>query len=176
MVRLPQRILVLGCPGSGKSTLARQLARKRDLPVFHLDDYYWHEGWTKPDPIQWRDTLEALVRREEWILDGNHQDTLAIRLERATSAIVLDMSAALCLYRVARRGLVRFLGETKSLPLRVRPGRLGRFSLDPRFVAKVVLFRQRELPTLLRELAERGDVLDVRVLRSTVEVREFLMA
>ncbi|SCG68758.1 AAA domain-containing protein [Micromonospora echinaurantiaca] len=31
------RILVAGSPGAGKSTLAREVARRLDLPLIHLD-------------------------------------------------------------------------------------------------------------------------------------------
>ncbi|MDB1939910.1 isopentenyl transferase family protein [Clostridium tertium] len=34
------RIIIIGCGGSGKSTLARNLSKKTNLPVVHLDKIF----------------------------------------------------------------------------------------------------------------------------------------
>ena len=40
-----EKILIIGCSGSGKSTLAVALGEKLGLPVVHLDQLWWKEGW-----------------------------------------------------------------------------------------------------------------------------------
>lgn len=42
---LPKKITILGCPESGKSTLAIILSKRFNIPVFHLDLYFWKPGW-----------------------------------------------------------------------------------------------------------------------------------
>jgi hypothetical protein len=173
-VHLSQRILVLGCPGSGKSALSRELARITGLPLFHLDDYYWGENWKRPRPDQWQSSLETLVSKAEWILDGNHQETLSVRLSRASAVVLLDMPVSLCLYRVARRGVARVLGDTESLPSRIRETRPRSLVVDPRFVLKVALFRVRQLPILLQMAYGSPNAPDVHLLRSSQEIAAFL--
>ena len=46
-----ERVVILGCCGAGKSTLARQLGIKLELPVIHLDTYFWQVGWVESDPL-----------------------------------------------------------------------------------------------------------------------------
>ena len=65
-----KRILILGSSGSGKSTLARQLGAKKNLPVIFLDQHFWRAGWRESTDEQWQATLEKLIQRDQWIMDG----------------------------------------------------------------------------------------------------------
>lgn len=47
------RILVIGCAGSGKSTLSRKLHYILDLPVIHLDTYFWNANWVPKSNEEW---------------------------------------------------------------------------------------------------------------------------
>gem|GEM_PF-6797859 len=40
-----QKVAIIGSYGAGKSISARSLGNKLDLPVIHLDAYYWQPGW-----------------------------------------------------------------------------------------------------------------------------------
>ncbi len=42
--------MIIGKPGSGKSTFAKQLSTILSLPVYHIDQYYFHSDWSKQDP------------------------------------------------------------------------------------------------------------------------------
>ncbi|MGL4882562.1 MAG: hypothetical protein ACRC8K_16095 [Waterburya sp.] len=44
-----KRIAIIGCCGAGKSTLAKSLGEKLNLPVIHLDTYYWQPGWQETE-------------------------------------------------------------------------------------------------------------------------------
>lgn len=46
-----EKILIIGCSGSGKSTLAVALGEKLGLPVVHLDQLWWKEGWRNATPL-----------------------------------------------------------------------------------------------------------------------------
>jgi hypothetical protein len=165
-----QRILVLGCPGSGKSSFARLLADLTGLPLIHLDDHYWGQGWKRPDKDEWHATLYRLVSGERWIIDGNHQDSLELRMRRTDCVIFLDTPIWLCLFRVAARGLRRFFGESASLPRRIRhqSGLRARLHIDPKFVAKIVRFPIGIKPALLAQATRHGEA-ELVILRSAAE-------
>lgn len=101
-----ERILVIGSPGAGKSTLARRLSERLGLPLVHLDGEYFGPGWTKPSKAEWRERVQALVARPQWIIDGNYASSFDIRVPRATAIVWLDLPRWRCalnvLWRVAR--------------------------------------------------------------------------
>jgi hypothetical protein len=41
------------------------------VDVVHLDRVYWRPNWTEPPNDEWKETIEDLVKRETWIIDGN---------------------------------------------------------------------------------------------------------
>ena len=98
------RVLVDGMMGSGKSTFARALAARTGLPVIHLDVHYWKPGWVRPSDDEWRERQRALLAGEAWIIDGNYNETLALRLERAETVVFLDTPWWLCASRAFVRG------------------------------------------------------------------------
>ena len=49
------------------------------------------------------DIQQKLVRKDEWIIDGNYGGTMDIRLREADIVIFLDYSRYLCLYRALKR-------------------------------------------------------------------------
>ena len=98
------RVIIIGCGGSGKSTLARQLGEKTGLPVVHLDQIWWSPGdWQHLERPEFDEILKAETEKPRWILDGNFDRTLALRLERADTVIYLDYSRWVCLLSWIKR-------------------------------------------------------------------------
>src|SRR5262245_29450678 len=56
-----KRIALVGCPGAGKTVLAKKLGGELDLPVIHLDSYYWGDGWTRTPQYEWERKIEAIT-------------------------------------------------------------------------------------------------------------------
>ena len=100
-----RRVLVVGNCGAGKSTFARELGAITGLPVVHLDRLFWRPGWTEAGVDAFDAALADELARDAWIIDGNYSRTLATRLERADTAIWLDLPRLLCVARVVRRVL-----------------------------------------------------------------------
>lgn len=99
-----QRIVILGNAGSGKSTLARELGKRLDLPVVHLDKLFWEPGWVEPDAEQFRQRVRDAVATDAWVCEGNYaRRTFDLRLPRADLVIWLDTPRLTCF----RRGIVR---------------------------------------------------------------------
>lgn len=101
-----KKVLIAGCPGAGKSWAARTLGNLTGLPIVHLDRHYWLPGWQRPTKQAWRATVQELVARPRWIMDGNYANTLDLRLAAADTLIYLDYSTLLCTMRMARRTVV----------------------------------------------------------------------
>ncbi|HSI36090.1 MAG: AAA family ATPase [Phycisphaerae bacterium] len=98
-----RRILVIGPPGAGKSTLARRLGAALGLPVVHLDRYFWRPGWVMAGREAFNRDVGRLLEADAWVIDGNYQRNLDLRLSRADTVVYLDLPRWRCLARVARR-------------------------------------------------------------------------
>lgn len=98
-----ERILILGCCGSGKTTLGRALAERLGLPLVPLDALYWRDGWQSVPEETFDALLTAELIKPRWILDGNYQRTMPLRLAHCDTVIYLDYPRIVCLYGVLRR-------------------------------------------------------------------------
>ena len=168
------RILVVGCPGTGKSTLARALARHTGLPLWHMDDLYWREGWTRPSDAELTRDLATVLAHRRGIIDGNYARFLPQRCAWAEAVVYLDLPTLSAVRGLLARRWRRLRGDTASLPRRVREGgSRGGEPLSPGFVWLVLSFRWRVRPQLLRALAPFDDGR-LLVLRSRRQVRAFM--
>jgi adenylate kinase family enzyme len=165
-----RRVLVVGCGGAGKSTFARRLGEKTGLPVVHLDAEFWRPGWVEPPDDEWRETVKALMARDAWILDGNYGATLDLRLKACDTAIFLDRSRWVCLFRVLSR-VARFRGRARP---DMAPGCAER--VDGAFLRWIWRYPRDSRPTVLGKLAAATPDVDVVTLRSEREVERFLAA
>lgn len=99
-----KRIVIIGSGGAGKSTFARRLSKANGIEVIHLDKIYWQPNWIKPNKQEWRANLANLVvEKDSWIMDGNYDSSLEIRLDKCDTVIFLEMPRTICLYRVLKR-------------------------------------------------------------------------
>jgi adenylate kinase family enzyme len=82
-----RRVLVIGISGAGKSTFSQALATKTGLPLIHLDKEFWRPGWVQTPRQEWRARVSELAARERWIMDGNYDSSLDLRLPRADTVL-----------------------------------------------------------------------------------------
>lgn len=158
---------MVGSGGAGKSTLSVALGAALVLPVVHLDREYWRAGWTPTPDADWRRRVERLVREPRWVMDGNFNATLDLRLEAADAVVFLDLSRWICLWRIARR-LLAHHGRT-------RPDMADgcRESLDWEFAQWVAEFPEQTRPALLERLRRRPERTRLIHLRAPADVRAF---
>lgn len=95
--------MIFGRPGSGKSTLALTLAKKLQLPLYHLDKYYFVANWKKQDYSHFLSIQKTFVTQEDWIIDGCSLQSLEMRYARANICIYLKFNRWLCLFRLVKR-------------------------------------------------------------------------
>ena len=102
-----QRIVILGNAGSGKSTLARDLGRRLNLSVVHLDRLFWEPNWVEADNEVFRARVRQAIASDRWVCEGNYaRRTFDLRLPRADLIIWLDIPRTTCLRRVLMRSLL----------------------------------------------------------------------
>lgn len=171
-----KRILIIGNPGSGKSFFSRKLAGILDLPLIHLDDYYWYweKKWKCLAINEWREVQNEMVKKNEWVIDGNHHNSIDIRIKNAEAVILLDTNPLVCLYRVLVRELSRGFGERTSLPEKIlsNPRYIPSFRFDFRFFKKVIDFNKKIKPIIIKQINEAPNI-KVCLILSSRELKEF---
>jgi adenylate kinase family enzyme len=143
-----QKVAIVGSSGAGKSTLAVNLGKKLNLPVIHLDAYYWQSGWQKTDAEEWLQIQENLIKQNCWIIDGNYGKTIGIRFAAADTIIWLDFNRYLCLWRICKRYL--------KYPSKTRPDMAANCPerLNLEFMQYVWNFPQIHRPKIRNKLAQ----------------------
>ena len=92
-----KKVIVIGCCGAGKSTFARKLRDLTGLPLHYLD-MIWH----KPDRTnvsreEFDAALQNILSQDSWIIDGNYQRTLDLRLAACDTVFFFDFPVEECL-------------------------------------------------------------------------------
>ena len=100
-----KRILLIGCPGSGKSTLAKRIGKETNLPVVHLDTIYWLPHWERRPREEFESLLIEELKKDRWIIDGNYNRTLDLRISYCDLIVYLDIPRRVCLWSVIKRRL-----------------------------------------------------------------------
>ena len=98
-----KKVIVIGCPGSGKSTFSRVLHDVTGIPLFHLDMMYWNADRTTVDKSVFRERLSEVMKKDEWIIDGNYGPTMEMRLQACDTVFFLDYPVDVCLEGVRER-------------------------------------------------------------------------
>ena len=132
---MSRRILIIGSPGAGKSTFSRRLAAQTGLPLHHLDAIYWRSDRTHLTREELVAQLMPVLESSSWIIDGNYNGTLPLRLRYCTEVILLDYPLDVCIAGIhSRTGQIRsdmpwvedkvdedFLAFVKAFPEQIRP-------------------------------------------------------
>ena len=162
-----QRIIIIGCGGAGKSTLARKLGEKTGLPVVHLDQIWWSPGnWEHLSQEEFDELLLKELAEERWILDGNFNRTLDLRLERADTVIYLDFTCWQCLWGWLGR-VIKNWGHARE---DMAPGCNERFNTE--MAGWIWNFNKQNRQKYLEKL--NGWHGEVHILHNRREVRQFL--
>lgn len=161
-----KRILIMGSPGTGKSTLARRLHEVLELPVIHLDQYFWKPGWQKREEDEWHEIVAGLVKKDEWIIDGNCRKTFEMRIPSSDAIVFLDFSRLTCLWRV----LMRIIKKNRQDCIE---GCKERINFE--FVSWILWgFPQVSKKKILKRLKEIENEKKVYILKSNKEIENFM--
>ena len=98
-----KRIMIFGVPGSGKSTWSIRLSERLNIPVYHLDRYFFVEDWKERNNQEFLQMQQDLISKDCWIIDGNCMRSLEMRFSRADTAFYFHFPRLLCLWRIFKR-------------------------------------------------------------------------
>ena len=163
-----KKVALIGSGGSGKSTLARRLGEKLNIEVYHLDALFWKPNWTPTSKEEQRKVQNELVKKEEWIIDGNYNGTMDIRLNAVDTIIFVDISRVICIYRVFKR-MIQYRGKSRP---DMAEGNNERLDFD--FLKWVWDYPKTKKPIILKKLEQLPNDKKVIILTSPSEVQLFL--
>lgn len=162
-----KKIIVIGCGGSGKSTLSKELSKKLNIPVTHLDKLYWRDNWKHVSSEEFDSMLLEVLEKDSWIIDGNFSRTLLLRLEKCDTVIYLDFSRTTCLYGAFKRVLCNY-GRTRDDMGGNCP---ERFDFD--FFKWIWNFNKNNRDKYINMLSNL-EGKNIYILRNRKEIRKFL--
>ena len=79
------------------------LGEKLGLPVVHLDQLWWKEGWRNVTREEFDSRLAMAMNMDGWIIDGNYSRTMEMRLAKCDTVIYLDFNRWACLRGMCQR-------------------------------------------------------------------------
>ena len=163
-----ERIMIIGCGGVGKSTLAKKLGEKTGLPVVHLDQIYWSPGnWQHLEKDEFDALLMQELQKPRWILDGNFNRTMELRLEKCDTVIYLDFNRITCILGWMKRVVTNWGTAREDMA----PGCNEWF--DPEFAKWLWNFNKLNRSRYLAILEKQKDK-EVYIFRNRRQVRNFL--
>ena len=158
-----KKVIVIGCPGSGKTTFSIKLNKCTGLPLYHLDAI-----WHKPDkthiPREEFDQRAAeIFETPEWIIDGNYNRTIEMRLRQCDTVFLFDLPTEVCI-----QGATERIGK-------------GHYDLpwleteaDPEFLQFIKDFPNTALPKIYELLEKYKDEKQVIIFKTREESDKFL--
>ncbi|MEP3054933.1 AAA family ATPase [Ascidiaceihabitans sp.] len=108
--------MIIGQAGSGKSTLARDIGRRGNLPVVHIDLIHWKTGWIERTQAEKTPLVLDAIAQDRWVFEGGNSTTYPQRMARADTLIWLDLPAPLRLRRALWRSVKHYGSNRPDLP------------------------------------------------------------
>jgi adenylate kinase family enzyme len=167
-----KRVAVFGNAGGGKSTLAKRLAALTRLPLYPLDLIQFRVGGGKVPHDEYLQAHAALLRQDEWIIDGFGCVASAWeRFSRADMLVYVDLPLTTHYWRVTKRLIKGLLVLPEGWP---KNSPMWRSTMDS---CKVVWRCHGRLTPRYRQLmADVATSKRVHHVRSAAEMRAFLDA
>lgn len=95
--------MIMGRAGSGKSTFAYELHKQTNINLYHLDKYFFKDGWVERNYQEFISIQQSLVAQEQWIIDGNSTKSFEMRYKYADACLYLNFPRYICYWRVFKR-------------------------------------------------------------------------
>ncbi len=158
-----KKIIVIGCPGSGKTTFAEKLNKFTGLPLYYLDAI-----WHKPDKThiprdEFDQRISEIFATPEWIIDGNYNRTIEMRLKQCDTVFLFDLPTEVCI-----QGATDRLGKGRyDLPWIEK-------ELDPEFEEFIKDFAKTSLPKIYELIEKHKAEKQIVIFKSREDSDEFI--
>ena len=136
-----KKIIVIGSPGAGKSSFSKKLKNITKLPLYHIDMLYHKKDGTHITKEELEEKLKEIFKTDKWIIDGNYQKTLELRINECDTIFLLDFPTQVCLEGAKSR-----IGQKRDdLPWVEE-------KLDENFKQCIINFTNEKLPQIYKLL------------------------
>lgn len=157
------KTIVIGSPGAGKSVFSQKLRDITKLPLYHLDMLYHKTDGTHISKEELEEKLTEILKKDTWIIDGNYQRTLEMRLKECDTVFLLDIPTEVCLAGAESR-----VGKKRDdLPWIEE-------KIDETFKQTIIDFSNKKLPQVYELLNKYKDDRDIIIFKSREEIDNYI--
>lgn len=157
------KIIIIGSPGSGKSTFARKLSNITNLPLYYLDMLWHKKDRTNISREEFDEKLEKILKKDKWIIDGNYQRTIEMRLKECDTVFLMDYPLEVCLSGAEER-----VGKKRDdLPWIEE-------KFDEEFKQIIVDFSKKKLPQIYKLLEKYKQNKNIVIFKSREEADNYI--
>ncbi len=157
-----QKVIIIGCPGSGKSFFSKKLNEVTKLPLYHLDNIYHKQDGTHISREEFDNKLQEIFQKEKWIMDGNYQRTLEVRIKEADTIFLLDFNTETCI-----NGALDRVGKDRDdIPWKED-------KLNEEFKEFILNFSKNQLPVIY-ELLDKYKEKNIIIFKNREEIETYI--
>ena len=158
-----KKIIVIGSPGAGKSVFSKKLSDVTNIKLYHLDMLYHNEDKTHISREELEEKLTKIFEEDSWIIDGNYQRTIEMRLQQCDTVFLLNIPTDECIEGAKSR-----IGtKREDLPWVEQ-------KLDENFKQTIEDFSKEKLPKIFKLLNKYKENIDIKIFNSRNEADNFI--
>ncbi len=159
-----KRVLITGNAGSGKTYLSIQLHNAIGIQHYSLDSIVWKPRWQITPTKEKNAKIEALIKKEEWIIDGVSSKVQ----DEADCVVFLDCSRFTSYWRTFRRNLPYMFKSRPGLP-----NECPEIKIIPKLIRIIWNFSIKVKPDILKKITESKNQ-EIYHLKTRAEIINFV--